>query len=164
MLENNLKNLIKNYQPNQAASDVVQRTKIVLLVGISGAGKDTVKRRLLEDNEFADIVSYTTRQPRQNAGVLETPGVDYHFIDEAAVVNMLENHEFIEVKFVHGTVYGTGAKEIQAIAEAGKIAVTDIDVQGVSEYKKLSGDVVARWLMRSVSCVTVQRRRIWVER
>ena len=50
MLENNLKNLIKNYQPNQAASDVVQRTKIVLLVGISGAGKDTVKRRLLEDN------------------------------------------------------------------------------------------------------------------
>ena len=94
MLENNLKNLIKNYQPNQAASDVVQRTKIVLLVGIFGAGKDTVKRRLLEDNEFADIVSYTTRQPRQNAGVLETPGVDYHFIDEAAV-NILENHEFI---------------------------------------------------------------------
>ena len=147
MLENNLKNLIKNYQPNQAASDVVQRTKIMLLVGISGAGKDTVKRRLLEDNEFADIVSYTTRQPRQNAGVLETPGVDYHFIDEAAV-NMLENHEFIEAKFVHGTVYGTGAKEIQAIAEAGKITVTDIDVQGVSEYKKLSGDVVAKWLIR----------------
>ncbi|MBB1562835.1 hypothetical protein HG436_000255 [Candidatus Saccharibacteria bacterium] len=64
MLENNLKNLIKNYQPNQAAIDVVRRTKIVLLVGISGAGKDTVKRRLLEDNEFADIVSYTTRQSR----------------------------------------------------------------------------------------------------
>ena len=77
---------------------------------------------------------------------------------------MLENHEFIEAKFVHGTVYGTGAKEIQVIAEAGKIAVTDIDVQGVSEYKKLSGDVVARWLMRSASCVTAQRRRIWVER
>ena len=110
MLENNLKNLIKNYQPNQAASDVVQRTKIVLLVGIFGAGKDTVKRRLLEDNEFADIVSYTTRQPRQNAGVLETPGVDYHFIDEAAV-NILENHEFIENigayrKDVTGYLYG----------------------------------------------------------
>lgn len=147
MLENNLKNLIKNYQPNQAAIDVVRRTKIVLLVGISGAGKDTLKRRLLEDAEFADIVSYTTRQPRQNAGVMETPGVDYHFIDEAMAVKMLENHEFIEAKFVHGTVYGTGAKEIQAIAEAGKIAVTDIDVQGVSEYKKLSGDVVAIFLL-----------------
>ena len=128
------------------------------------AGKDTTKQRLLQDPEFADIVSYTTRPPRQNAGVMETPGVDYHFIDEAMAVKMLENHEFIEAKFVHGTVYGTGAKEIQAIAEAGKIAVTDIDAQGVSEYKKLSGDVVARWLMRSVSCVTVQRRRIWVER
>lgn len=103
MLENNLKNLIKNYQPNQAASDVVQRTKIVLLVGIFGAGKDTVKRRLLEDNEFADIVSYTTRQPRQNAGVLETPGVDYHFIDEAAV-NMLEKSRVYrgEIRARHG--------------------------------------------------------------
>lgn len=143
----NLENLIKNYQPNQAAIDVVRRTKIVLLVGISGAGKDTLKRRLLEDNEFADIVSYTTRQPRRNAGVMETPGVDYHFIDEEAAVNMLENHEFIEAKFVHGTVYGTGVKEVQTIAEAGKIAVTDIDVQGVSEYKKLSGDVVAIFLL-----------------
>ena len=143
----NLKNLIKNYQPNQAAIDVVRQTKIVLLVGISGAGKDTLKRRLLEDNEFADIVSYTTRAPRQNAGVMEAPGVDYHFIDESMAVEMLENHEFIEAKFVHGTVYGTGAKEIQTIAEAGKIAVTDIDVQGVSEYKKLSGDVVAIFLL-----------------
>ena len=155
---------IAAYQPNGGVRQLVADTKLVLLVGVSGAGKDTTKQRLLQDPEFADIVSYTTRQPRQNAGVLETPGVDYHFIDEAAVVNMLENHEFIEAKFVHGTVYGTGAKEIQAIAEAGKIAVTDIDVQGVSEYKKLSGDVVARWLMRSVSYVTVQRRRIWVER
>ena len=108
---------------------------------------------MLEDNEFADIVFYTTRQPRQNAGVLETPGVDYHFIDEAAVVNMLENHEFIEAKFVHGTVYGTGAKEIQAIAEADKIAVTGIDVQGVSEYKKLSGDVAGEMVdALSVMC------------
>ena len=155
---------IAAYQPNGGVRQLVADTKFVLLVGISGAGKDTTKQRLLQDPEFADIVSYTTRPPRQNAGVMETPGVDYHFIDEAMAVKMLENHEFIEAKFVHGTVYGTGAKEIQAIAEAGKIAVTDIDVQGVSEYKKLSGDVVARWLMCSVSCVTVQRRRIWVER
>ena len=138
---------IAAYQPNGGVRQLVADTKFVLLVGISGAGKDTTKQRLLQDPEFADIVSYTTRPPRQNAGVMETPGVDYHFIDEAMAVKMLENHEFIEAKFVHGTVYGTGAKEIQAIAEAGKIAVTDIDVQGVSEYKKLSGDVVAIFLL-----------------
>ena len=68
---------------------------------------------------------------------------------------MLENHEFIEAKFVHGTVYGTGAKEIQAIAEAGKIAVTDINVQGVSEYKKLSGDVAGEM----VDALSVMRHR-----
>ena len=144
---------IAAYQPNGGVRQLVADTKFVLLVGISGAGKDTTKQRLLQDPEFADIVSYTTRPPRQNAGVQERDGVDYHFIDEAAAVNMLENHEFIEAKFVHGTVYGTGAKEIQAIAEAGKIAVTDIDVQGVSEYKKLSGDVAGEMVdALSVMC------------
>ena len=144
---------IAAYQPNGGVRQLVADTKFVLLVGISGAGKDTTKQRLLQDPEFADIVSYTTRPPRQNAGVMETPGVDYHFIDEAMAVKMLENHEFIEAKFVHGTVYGTSAKEIQAIAEAGKIAVTDIDVQGVSEYKKLSGDVAGEMVdALSVMC------------
>ena len=54
---------------------------------------------------------------------------------------MLDAHDFIEAKFVHGTVYGTGVAEIQAIHDAGRIAITDIDVQGVDEYKNLSQTV-----------------------
>lgn len=144
---NSLRDLIKKYQPTAAAVDLVKNTKIVLLVGISGAGKDTIKRRLLSLPRFVDVVSYTTRLPRTNNGRTEENGIDYHFINEAAAARMLENHEFIEAKFVHGTVYGTGVKEIQLIAEAKKIAITDIDVQGVGEYKNLSQDVVAIFLL-----------------
>lgn len=147
MTTKNLEHLIANYQPDDQAVDLVKNTKIVLLVGISGAGKDTIKRRLLEDDNFRDIVSYTTRSPRRNLGIFEQNGVDYHFIDNETAIEMLKNRQFIEAKFVHGTVYGTGVREIQAIQDEGKIAITDVDVQGVAEYKDLSQNVVAIFLL-----------------
>ena len=142
-----IEKLIREYQPSESVRQLIIQTKIVLLVGISGAGKDTTKQRLMQSPEFADIVSYTTRQPRQNKGVWEREGIDYNYIDEATAARLLESHAFVEAKFVHGTVYGTGVKQIQDIHDAGKIAVTDIDVQGVDEYKKLSPGVVAIFLL-----------------
>ena len=142
-----IEKLIREYQPSESVRQLVIQTKIVLLVGISGAGKDTTKQRLMQSPEFADIVSYTTRQPRQNKGIWEREGIDYNYIDEATAARLLESHAFVEAKFVHGTVYGTGVKQIQDIHDAGKIAVTDIDVQGVDEYKKLSPGVVAIFLL-----------------
>ena len=131
-----IEKLIREYQPSESVRQLVIQTKIVLLVGISGAGKDTTKQRLMQSSEFADIVSYTTRQPRQNKGIWEREGIDYNYIDEATAARLLESHAFVEAKFVHGTVYGTGVKQIQ-----------DIDVQGVDEYKKLSPGVVAIFLL-----------------
>ena len=142
-----IEKLIREYQPSESVRQLVIQTKIVLLVGISGAGKDTTKQRLMQSSEFADIVSYTTRQPRQNKGIWEREGIDYNYIDEATATRLLENHAFVEAKFVHGTVYGTGVKQIQDIHDADRVAVTDIDVQGVDEYKKLSPGVVAIFLL-----------------
>lgn len=140
---NELAELITAYEPSEYAIELVRETKVTLLVGISGAGKDTIKKELLKKPDFRDIVSHTTRAPRVNNGVTEIPEVDYHFIDENAAKMMLVNREFIEAKFVHGTVYGTSVTELQQSHVEQKIAITDIDVQGVSEYKELSQHVVA---------------------
>ncbi|MET0979816.1 MAG: hypothetical protein ABWX90_01005, partial [Candidatus Saccharimonadales bacterium] len=69
--------------------------------------------------------------------------VDYHFIDADAAKVMIQNQEFIEAKFVHGTVYGTSVEELQKSYDEQKIALTDVDVQGVTEYKEVSQSVVA---------------------
>ena len=143
----NLAQKIENYQPNDDVRQLIADTKIVLLVGISGAGKDTTKQKLLQLPEFADIVSYTTRAPRQNQGVLEQNGREYHFVGEDLAEKMLDDKQFVEAKFVHGTVYGTGVAEIQAIHDAARTAITDIDVQGVDEYKDLSQRVIAIFLL-----------------
>lgn len=133
---------IKTYQVPEAAAKVIKNTKIVLLVGISGAGKDTIKHALLKRPDFGEIISHTTRQPRYNEGVLEKDGDDYHFIDTDTARAMLRDGMFVEAKFVHGTVYGTSVKGVKEAAKKG-VAITDIDVQGVEEYKKVSSDVVA---------------------
>lgn len=138
---------VNEYQPNADVRELIINTKIVLLVGISGAGKDTTKQRVLKTPEFHDIVSRTTRAPRQNRGIMEQNGREYHFIDEREAEAMLDAHEFVEAKFVHGTIYGTGIAEIRAIHDQGGIAITDIDVQGVDEYKKLSPEVIAIFLL-----------------
>lgn len=148
---------IEEYEPSSAVADLARSTKIALLVGISGAGKDTIKHELLKQPEFLDIISHTTRPPRKNNGVLETPDVDYHFIDDTTAEKMLANHEFIEAKFVHGIVYGTSIHELKKSHDARKIAITDVDVQGVDEYKQLSSDVVAIFIIPPSYSVWRQR-------
>ena len=141
-----LEKLITTYRPPKAAIELIKNTKIALLVGISGAGKDTIKRALLESSDFNEIISHTTRAPRQNEGVLEQDGVNYHFIDEMTAHDMLENGEFVEAKFVHGTVYGTSIQEVEQAGRSA-IALTDVDVQGVTEYKAVSDRVVAVFII-----------------
>lgn len=138
----NLDERIATYTPPKAARQIISSTKIALLVGISGAGKDTIKRGLLKKPGFGEIVSHTTRPPRLNEGVPEEDGVDYHFIDEDTAHAMLDRGEFVEAKYVHGTVYGTSINEVKRAGESGT-AITDVDVQGVAEYKDVSDQVVA---------------------
>ena len=59
---------------------------------------------------------------------------------------MLERGDFIEAKLVHGTVYGTSAVDVLEAANQG-VAITDLDVQGVAEYKEISEDVVAIFII-----------------
>lgn len=68
--------------------------KIVCLMGKSSSGKDTVYKRLLEQNKvaFKRIVPYTTRPIR--AG--EQDGVEYYFTDEAGYQKLLRQGVVIE--------------------------------------------------------------------
>lgn len=146
-MDKSLLKLLQNYQTPPEAKRLIRNTKILFLVGPSGAGKDTLKNMLLASGDYHHIVSHTTRLPRINHGVLEKEGLEYHFITTQQATNMLNNHEFVEAKHVHDNIYGTS---LQAIAEADKnhkIAMSDIDVQGVAEYKAIDKNIVAIFLL-----------------
>lgn len=142
-----LKEKIDNYEISDDAVAIVRSTPIVLLVGVSGAGKDTIKHRLLDTGAYHHIVSHTTRAPRSNNGVTEQDGVDYHFIDRTTAEAMIDRHEYIEVKTYSGNVYGTSVAEIRKAHDDGHVAITDLDVQGVAEYKEISPSVIAVFVL-----------------
>ena len=127
---------------------LVRDTKLLLIAGIVGGGKNTVINELLTDNDhYHQIVSHTTRPPRINHGVKEQDGIDYHFVTVDQAEKLLEKQAFIEAKYVHGNVYGTSAAELQAAHEQEKVAITDIDVQGVTEYLDIKPDTHAVFLL-----------------
>lgn len=147
MMESHLQTLIDQYTISPEAIDIVRNTPIVLLVGVSGAGKDTIKHRLLETGNYHHIVSHTTRPPRENAGVMEQDGVEYHFISKEQAVDMLRDQAFVEAKKYGDNIYGTSLDEIRQAHDEGRIAITDLEVQGVAEYKALSPKVIAEFIL-----------------
>jgi len=141
-MEEKIDQLIASYTPSDAAIEVLGDVAIVLLAGISGAGKDTIKKRLLASGEYHNIVTHTTRAPRENDGVLEQDGVEYHFIDKETSLHMLENKGYIEANRYGSNIYGTSVAEFVAARDEKRIAIADIDVNGVASFKKLSPNTV----------------------
>lgn len=146
-MEDQLQEAIKNYRPSDETVDLVRRVPLVLFVGISGAGKDTVKQRLLATGNYYNYVSHTTRQPRENHGKLEVNGEDYFFITRDQALTMLQNGDYIEAKEYSGNIYGTSRAGLLEAQRAAKIAINDVEVQGVDEYKHLSSNVIAIFLL-----------------
>jgi len=146
-MDNALAKKLAAYEPDDSVKQLIKETHILLLVGPTGAGKDSLKDKLLETGEFHHIVSHTTRKPRINHGVIEQDGREYHFIDKAQAEKMLDKHELIEAKMYSGNLYGTSVAEIRAANDEGKVAMTDIEVQGVAEYKALDPGVMAVFLL-----------------
>ena len=66
--------------------------KIIVLLGASATGKDTVVKHISEKYGIPIAVSYTTRPMRSN----ETQGVEYYFISDDEMHEKFKNGEVIE--------------------------------------------------------------------
>ena len=112
---------------------------LVLLSGVSGAGKDTIKKQLIERMENVEsLPSYTDRAPRAN----DTPGVTYNFVTTAEFERMIKDGELYEYSVHHEHYYGTSKKLLNEKINNGKIIVKDIEVNGVENLLKLLKDDV----------------------
>lgn len=112
---------------------------LVILSGVSGAGKDTIKKELIKrmDNVIS-LPSFTSRQPRND----EEEGVQYHFITREEFLKKINNNEFYEYDLHHNNYYGTSRKLMNEKIESGKIIVKDIEVNGTENLIKLLKDEV----------------------
>ena len=110
----------------------------------SGAGKSTLTAKLLEvDRNIHLSVSYTTRAPRSG----EVDGRDYHFVDKAGFMRMLERGEFLESAEVHGNHYGTSESWIRAQRSAGRDILLEIDWQGAQQVRRIFTDTIGIFIL-----------------
>lgn len=83
---------------------------ILVLLGPSCSGKDTICQKLVEHYDFKKIVSYTTREKRQS----EIEGIDYHFINESQFKDMVDSGEICEwEEYTKGRFYGTKKEDYE---------------------------------------------------
>ena len=109
---------------------------LVLLSGVSGAGKDTVKKELIKRNSnITSLPSYTDREPREG----EVNGEIYNFITTEEFKKLIEKGDLYEYDIHHNHYYGTSKHLLNERLESGKIIVKDIDVNGTENLVKLLG-------------------------
>ena len=110
---------------------------LVILSGVSGAGKDTIKKELMKRMENIDTLpSFTSRQMRPG----EEEGVQYHFISKNEFEEKIKKGDFYEFDLHHGNYYGTSRELLNDKINHGKIIVKDIEVNGTENLLKLLGN------------------------
>ena len=110
---------------------------LVLLSGVSGAGKDTIKKELIARMDNVEsLPSFTDRAPREN----DIPGKTYNFVSTEEFDAMIARGELYEYSAHHNHYYGTSRKLLNEKMQNGKIIVKDIEVNGVENLVKLLGN------------------------
>ena len=142
-----LKELVAGYAPDPAVSALLDNTRVVILCGVTGAGKDTVQNELFKKYHYERIITSTTREPREENGVMEQDGKEYYFYSLERAVQMVRDRQYFEVAVVHGTIYGVTAQEISRIHTSHSIAMTDVDYQGVDYFKQHAPSTLAIFII-----------------
>ena len=127
------------------APEIARRGIMLVVSSPSGAGKTTLTRNLLEQEENVSLsVSVTTREKRLS----EIDGVHYHFISKRRFEAMRDSDELLEWAEVHGNFYGTPREPVEKALAAGRDMLFDIDWQGTQQlYSRMRSDVVSVFVL-----------------
>jgi guanylate kinase len=107
---------------------------LIVLSGLSGAGKDSVLSRLGQSvHPLAFIVTATTRAQRTS----ERDGIHYHFVSEDRFQEMIDQHELLEWANVYGKRYGVPREPVKQALDSGQDVIVKVDVQGAAAIKKI---------------------------
>ena len=112
--------------------------KVIVLVGESSSGKDTIYKELVDTiPNLRECVSHTTRPPRDG----EIDGITYNFISDMEFAIKQINNEFIETRY-YNTVNGLwkyGVCKNSIDIDSNNIYIVILDLTGLKEIEKYVG-------------------------
>jgi guanylate kinase len=116
----------------------------VSLIGPSGAGKDTIKRKLLQTGKFFTVRTATNRARRKDEAETEYYWMRERHVGEpeqAYLRSLIKEHELFEYDYHYGSMYGTPVKALKAAFSSGKIPLYCSENQGALFMEKTLSDV-----------------------
>ncbi len=138
-----------------------QTGTLFIIAAPSGAGKTTLVAELVKQVPRLTVsVSYTTRPQRSQ----EKDGVNYHFVDEATFLQMIERGEFLEYANVFNQhyYYGTLHKWVKDTLASGMDVIVEIDWQGAQQVRRLHPSAVGIFILppsRDALATRLQQRQ-----
>ncbi len=116
-------------------NSIKRRGLMYVMSSPSGAGKTTITRALLKNNDNLIMsISATTRKRR--AG--EVHAQDYYFLTIDEFRDMVDNNEMLEHAKVFDNYYGTPRAPIEKALSEGKDVIFDIDWQGTQQLSEIA--------------------------
>jgi guanylate kinase len=107
---------------------------LVVITGLSGAGKDSVVNNMRERGcPFHFVITVADRPPRPG----ELNGREYIFVSPEEFRAMSARGELLENAVVYEQNKGIPRASVQAALDSGKDAVVRVDVQGALTVKRL---------------------------
>lgn len=133
---------LQNYRLSAKALEIVLQTKLVLLVGPTAAGRNTLINELVKSGKYYFIVGDTTREMRHKDGQpIEEDGREYWFRKEADVLEELQKGEYIEAAIIHNQqVSGWSMREVEKAHKAGRIAIKEVTPDGARTVHSFKSD------------------------
>ncbi len=136
---------------------MINQSKLVVVSGPSGCGKDTVVGCLMKMREDVFLsVSCTTRKPRNN----EIDGVHYYFLSEEEFIKRVEKKRMLEYTNYAGHYYGTPMDELEEKLTGNNTVVLIIEVEGAKNVKETYPDSLCVFIVPPSLEVLEERLRL----
>ena len=130
--------------------DIARRGIMLIVSSPSGAGKTTLTRNLLteENKEKKDSVSLSVSVTTRTRRPSEIDGVHYKFLTRRQFELMRDGGELLEWAEVHDNFYGTPREPVETALAEGRDVLFDIDWQGTQQlYETMRSDVVSVFVL-----------------
>jgi len=118
--------------------------RLFIVSGPSGAGKSSLCHALLQHCPNLKLsISCTTREPRPG----ESDGCEYHFLGRDEFLRQCDQGAFLEWATVHGNLYGTRQRDVEAIMAAGADVLLEIDWQGARQVAEKMPSAIRMFIL-----------------
>lgn len=130
--------------------------QLFIITAPSGAGKTSIVKATMENMpRLKKSISFTTRPMRPG----EKEGVDYHYIDTKAFLQMRDSGDFLEYAEVFGNHYGTSKKWLKQRLEANNDVILEIDWQGAQQVRRVFPDATSIFILPPSKSTLLSRLR-----